>query len=126
MEIRRYTIELSVSQIGPSAVVAIVLLVLFVTAGGAIATHVGFERSVNQAVGETLEQQQYHSLALMEVQTEFNERMVSKQPQKVTVVVSRPPDQNFPKASTQLKKRIATGTNREVTVEVEFVERQKS
>jgi hypothetical protein len=61
----------------------------------------------------------------MEVQTEFNERMVSKQPQKVTVVVSRPPDQNFPKASTQLKKRIATGTNREVTVEVEFVERQK-
>jgi uncharacterized hydrophobic protein (TIGR00341 family) len=118
--------NLSINRIGPSAVVAIMLLVLFVTAGGAVATHVGFERSVNQAVGETLEQQQYQSLALMEVQTEFNERMVSNQPQKVIVVVSRPPDQNFPKASTQLKKRIATRTNREVTVEVEFVERQKS
>jgi uncharacterized hydrophobic protein (TIGR00341 family) len=116
--------NLSVSRVGPSAVVAIILVVLFITAGGAVATHVSFERSVNQAVGETLNQQQYHSLALMEVQTEFNERMISNQPQKVTVVVSRPPDQNFPEASKQFKKRISAKTNHKVTVEVEFVEQQ--
>ena len=117
--------NLSLSRIGPSVVVAIALLVLFVTAGGAVATHVMFKQSVNHAVGETLSQPRYHSLALMDIQTEFNKKIVSEQPQKVTVVVSRPPDQNFPMVGHQLKRRISAKTDHKVTVEVEFVERQQ-
>ncbi|MFH5800463.1 TIGR00341 family protein [Haladaptatus sp. CMAA 1911] len=117
--------NLSLSRIGPSAVVAIALAVLFATAGGAVATHVTFEQSVNQAVGETLDQQQYQSLALMDVQTEFDNKMLSEQPQKVTVVVSRPPDQNFPTVGNHLKKRISERTDHKITVEVEFIERQQ-
>lgn len=114
------------SRIGPSVVVAIALFILFVTAGGAVSTHVSFERSVNDAVDQTLNQQQYHELELMEVRTEFNAALLSNQSQKVTVVLNRPPDQNFPQVSKQLKNRISAKTGRDVTVSVEFVEHQNT
>ncbi|WP_266083356.1 TIGR00341 family protein [Haladaptatus caseinilyticus] len=113
-------------RIGPSLVVAIALLVLFVTAGGAVSTHVGFEQSVNEVVGETLSHQQYQELTLMEVRAEFNQGILSNNPQEVTVVVKRPPGQNYPRVSEQLKNRISTKTGRQVTVSVEFVDRQQA
>jgi uncharacterized membrane protein len=113
-------------RIGPSLVVAITLTVLFVTAGGAVSTHVGFEQSVNEVVGKTLDQQQYKELALLEVRAEFNQGILSNNPQEVTVVVKRPPDQNFPRVSKQLKNRISAKTGRHVTVSVEFVDRQQA
>ncbi|WP_458189849.1 TIGR00341 family protein [Haladaptatus sp. NG-WS-4] len=116
--------NLSFSRIGPSAVVALLLLLLFVTAGGAVSTHVAFERSVNVAVGETLGQQQYDELALLEVRTQFNDDMLSNRPQEVTVVVRRPPDKDFPRLDDQPKERISAKTGRKVTVSVEFIERQ--
>ncbi|WP_458210778.1 TIGR00341 family protein [Haladaptatus sp. NG-SE-30] len=118
--------NLTLERIGPSVVVAIILGVLFVTAGGAVSTHVAFERSVNVAVGETLSQPGYDELALLEVRSQFNDDLLSEQPQEVTVVVRRPPDKGYPHVSDRLERRISEKTGRRVAVSVEFVERQQT
>ena len=118
--------NLTFTRIGPPIVVAIFLAVLFVTAGGAIWTHVTFSQSVNEVVDDTVHQPQYKEVRLVDIQTEFNAGILSTQPQTITVIVHRPPDKSFPHFSQQLEKGISAKTDRRVQVHVEFVERQDS
>lgn len=116
----------SIRQLWPSIVVGIVLLGLFVSAGGLISTHIGFERSANIAVEDTLAQEQYEDLELVRVQAGFNSGPVFSQPQEVTVTVRRPPDRSYSELSDRIRQRIITRTDREPIVQVEFMDSQRS
>jgi uncharacterized hydrophobic protein (TIGR00341 family) len=118
--------NLSLRRLGPSIAVALVLLVLFVTAGGLITTHVAFERSANIAVEETLGQDEYDEIELVRVQSEFNARPYFAQPQEVTVVVRRQSDEGYPRLSDRIRKGLLSTTDRDPIVHVEFVESQRS
>ncbi len=118
--------NVSLRRFGSSMAVAVVLLVLFVTAGGLISTHVAFEQTANVAVEETLEQNEYEDLELAGVQAEFHLGAPFSQPQEVTVTVRRSSDQSHPRLSDQIRQRLATQTDRKPTIRVVFIESQRS
>lgn len=102
------------------------MVALFVTTGGLISTHIGFERSANIAVEETLEQDQYGNLELVKVQAGFNVEPFFVQPTGVTVTVPRPTDQQHPTLGSHSRQRIIARTDRTPIVRVEFVESQRA
>jgi uncharacterized hydrophobic protein (TIGR00341 family) len=108
-------------------VTALVLGSVFVGAGALVATHVTFEQQANQAAGEVLDEERYEPLELSSVTADFNVRtpVTSTESQEVTVVVSRPANQAYPRVSQDISQRIAAESGRDVTVVVEFVERQE-
>ena len=118
--------NLSVQRFGPSLVVAVVLLVLFATAGGVITTHIQFERATNIAVEDTLAQEQYTNVELMSVQAPFNAGPIASQPQEITVTVRIPSDGQFPALSGNIRSQITAETTREPVVLVEFVRSQRT
>jgi uncharacterized hydrophobic protein (TIGR00341 family) len=118
--------SLSIRSLGPSIVVGVLLLCLFVTAGGLITTHVAFERSANIAVEQTLAEDEFDGVELVSVQSEFNARPYFSQPQEVTVVVRRQSDQRYPELSSRIRQGILSETDREPIVHVEFVESQRA
>jgi uncharacterized hydrophobic protein (TIGR00341 family) len=118
--------NLSVRRFWPSIVVAVVLLLLFVSAGGLISTHIAFERSANIAVEETLDHDQYEDLELVRVQSGFNVGPVASETQEVTVTVRSNAGGEYPGLSNQLRQQILAETDREPVVTVEFVESQRA
>ncbi|SEP32115.1 hypothetical protein SAMN04487948_1506 [Halogranum amylolyticum] len=98
--------NVSIRNFGSSIAVALVLVVLFATAGGVLSTHIGFERSANIAVEQTLAKDQYDELELEGVQAVFNPGPLFSESQEVTVTVRRPSNQNYAKLSGQLRQRI--------------------
>jgi uncharacterized membrane protein len=108
------------------AVAAVVLFGVLAAGGVVVATHVAFEQSVNQAVGETLDEPRYEELGLVVVRAEFDGRPLLSvvDEQQVTVVVTRDADRQYPALSDELARRIETQTGRQVSVVVQFVERQ--
>jgi uncharacterized hydrophobic protein (TIGR00341 family) len=118
--------NVSIRRFGPSIAVAIVLSILFITAGGVLSTHIGFERSANIAVEETLAQDQYDDLELVGIQAGFNPGPSFSQSQEVTVTVRRPSNQAYPDLSGKIRDQIIEKTDREPTVHVEFIESQRT
>lgn len=118
--------NLSVREFGPSIAVAVVLLVLFVTAGGLISTHIGFEQSANLAVEETLATDEYADLELVGVESGFNLGPFGTEAQEVTVTVRGQAGDEYPGLSAAIRERIVATTDREPTVHVEFVESQRA
>jgi uncharacterized hydrophobic protein (TIGR00341 family) len=118
--------NLSLQDFAPSLAVGVVLAVLFVVAGGAVSTHIAFERSANLAVENTLDEGRYETLELVGVSAEFNQEYVFDGRQTVTVTVRRPAAEEFPELSRQVRQRIADRTGRNPVVVVEFVEGQRA
>ncbi|WP_440988691.1 TIGR00341 family protein [Haloarchaeobius baliensis] len=120
--------SMSRERLLPVAVVAVVLLAVVALCGAVVAAHVGFEQSVNQAVGETLEEPGYEELELVVVQTQFDgQPLVSVvDEQQVTVVVTRDADRRYPDLHERLDARVEAQTGRDVSVVVQFVERQSA
>lgn len=118
--------NLSIRRFGPSIAVGVALVVLFVTTGILISTHMDFERSANVAVEETLAQEGYDDLELVRVQAAFNLGPFSDQPQEVTVEIRRQSNEQFPRLSSAIREQIMAATDREPIVQVEFVESQRA
>ncbi|MDS0298576.1 TIGR00341 family protein [Halogeometricum sp. S1BR25-6] len=118
--------NVSIRQYAPSFAVAVVLLVVFVTAGGAVWTHVSFNHSANVAVEQALSQERYDRLELVGVQVGFNPGPRFAESQQVTVTVRRPTDESYPKLSERLRRQIVAQSDREPTVVVEFVASQRT
>ncbi|MHB9288760.1 TIGR00341 family protein [Halobacteriales archaeon Cl-PHB] len=117
--------SLSSQQAGSLALTAVVFGGVFVGFGGVVATHIAFEQDVNQAATDVVSADDYGDLELLSVHSEFDAQLVTSQPaQQVTVVVSRPVDRAYPDLSQRLADRIASATDRQVSVTVEFVDRQ--
>lgn len=118
--------NVSVRALAPSLAVAVVLLALFVVAGGAVSTHIAFERSANVAVEETLAQDRYEDLELVGVSAGFNPTPMFEERQEVTVTIRRPASESFPEVSNEIQDRLVEETGREPIVRVEFVESQRA
>ncbi|WP_256296390.1 TIGR00341 family protein [Haloarchaeobius salinus] len=118
--------SMSRDRVLPVVVVAVALLAVVAVCGVVVAAHAGFEQSVNQAVGETLEEPRYEELGLVVVRAQFDGRPVVSvvDEQQVTVVVTRDADGQYPALHRTLEARIEERTGREVAVVVQFVERQ--
>lgn len=118
--------NLSIRRFRPSLVVAIVLIALFVTAGGVISTHVDSERATNVAVEETLAEDQYEQLELVRVQSKFSVEPFSSEAREVIITVRGPADQEYPDLSSDIRERIIAATDQEPIVQVEFVSSQRT
>ena len=114
--------------LGVAKKTAVVGLVLAVTAGAgfALSQQMAYENAVNREVQDVLGQQRYGELELVSVQTEYNDRGVFDPGQQVTVEVSRPVDVPYPDLAATVAERLDRRLDQRVTVEVQFVERQRS
>ncbi|SEO83767.1 TIGR00341 family protein [Halogranum amylolyticum] len=115
--LRRYT---------PTIVGLVVLVATFSVAGGLVAAEISFTNDVNTAVEDVLEEDQYNELELNQVQAEVQlSRHVGETPQ-VSIVLSRPADAPYPGLADRLKQRIVAETERQVEVQVEFADVQRT
>jgi uncharacterized hydrophobic protein (TIGR00271 family) len=103
-------------------VVAFVVLVALTTIG--TVQHLGYERSVNEAVQTELRETSYRSLELVGVGTQYNDVNLLGANETVTVTVSRSSDAEYDRLDERLQRRISAATGRPVTVTVRFVDYQ--
>ncbi|WP_158055494.1 TIGR00341 family protein [Halorussus halophilus] len=108
--------------------VALAGLVLTVTAGAgfAMSQQMAFENTANREVQDVLEQSRYNQLELESVETDFNDRGVFEPTQQITVQVSRPADVRYPELASTIAERLDREYDQRITVEVQFVERQRA
>lgn len=118
-------VSLSARSAGYALVVALFVVAL---AGTSVATyqHLGFEQSVNRDVQTVLADETYDELELVGVQTQYSDVGVLGQPESVTVTVSRTTGSEYPNLADRLRERIRTGTGRSVSVEVRYVDTDRS
>ena len=115
--LRRYT---------PTIVGLLVLVATFSVAGGLVAAEISFTNDVNTAVEDVLEDDRYNELELTQVRAEVQlSRHVGETPQ-VSIVLSRPADAPYPGLADRLKQRIVAETERQVEVQVEFTDVQRT
>lgn len=103
----------------------VVLLGAFAVPAVAMADHVSLETTANEVVQETLDRPTYRELSLLSVRAEFEVLGRPTGPTEVTIVVSRPADAAYPDLATTIGERVAERTSGDVSVTVEFVERQE-
>lgn len=87
--------------------------------------HISYERDVNQAVETALEAEDYASLELVSVKTEYNDMNVLGSVESVTVTVSRTTDSDYEEFARELQRRIIRNTDRPVTINVRFIDYQQ-
>jgi uncharacterized hydrophobic protein (TIGR00271 family) len=103
----------------------VVLLGAFAVPAVAMVEHVSLETTANEVVQETLDRPTYRELSLLSVRAEFQVLGRPTGPTEVNVVVSRPADSAYPDLATTIGERVAERTRGDVSVTVEFVERQE-
>ncbi|MFC6974006.1 TIGR00341 family protein [Halomicroarcula sp. GCM10025709] len=103
---------------------SLVLIALVVATGVTFTLQASFENDVNGAVDGVLDDSEYEDLELIRTQTDFV-FVPGSEPPGVAVVVGRPAHQSYPTLAADLGQAISRTTGRDVTVRVEFVERQR-
>jgi uncharacterized membrane protein len=104
---------------------AVVLVVLAVGTGFALQS--SFESSVNAAVSETLNDEEYPRLAVEGVTVEYTAPgPLDSGPVAVTLQIARTGDRSYPDLPELLDRRISERTGREVTVEITYVDYHRS
>ena len=104
----------------------IVVLVASVAVVGVASTQqIAFERTVNEAVHETLDGGEFEDTDPVEIQIEYSGVGPFDSPETVTVTVSHTADGDKPDVADALDRRIASATDREVAVRVRFIEYQR-
>lgn len=113
---------------GTAAKVGVAALVLLATAGAGVAVsqQMAFENATNQEVEDVLAQDRYAELELESVETEYNDHGLFDDTQQVTVTVSRPADDSYPKLAQEFALRLSGRIDQQAAVDVEFVERQRA
>jgi len=111
-----------------AVVVGVTLLLVVGTVaavGGLTYQQSAFERSVNDAVTDTLAQDRYRSLEVLSITVEYTAPALSEET-VVTVGLARPADGEFPGVPDALDRAISGRTDREVTVRVHYVDYERS
>ncbi|WP_049981832.1 DUF389 domain-containing protein [Halolamina rubra] len=119
----RETATVSLRTGAYAVVVLAFLLVAVLTAGGTY-QHLVFEQRANDAVQEVLDDDQYSSLELAAVETEYNDAGVFSDEVSVTVTVGRSTDLEHEGLAAALRGAIGAATERSVGVDVRFVDYQ--
>jgi len=106
-------------------VLAAALVVLAVGTGFVLQS--SFERSVNDVVTDTLDDDQFSGLAVEGVTIEYvAPGPFDSGPVQVSVVLARTTDRSFPDLPGLLDRRITERTGREVTVRINYVDYESS
>ncbi|QLG62342.1 DUF389 domain-containing protein [Halorarum salinum] len=105
-------------------VAATVTAVLVLAPGLLIADHVAFENEANDAVEATLEEPRYQELELVSTHVEFVSG--TSESESFMVVVARPAGEPYPELADRLRDAVRERTGETPTVEVEFVDRNRS
>lgn len=107
--------------------VALVLgLIVLSTGGFVLGQYALYENDVNDEVRSVLDDEEYSTLELVEVRTEFVSVGIDDGPTEVTVVVQRPADVPYPNLVAALEAGLEERTHRDITVVVEFVDAGRS
>jgi uncharacterized hydrophobic protein (TIGR00271 family) len=91
-----------------------------VVTGALTAANVGYSQSVTTSTQETLDRPAYGDLTLRTVQSGFGGVAVPGGTPTVTVSVTRPPGESYPRLPARLERTIEEETDRDVRVEVAF------
>lgn len=105
------------------AIVVVAIVGMLVLTGAAFATQATYENDVNEAVTDVLDEEDYEELGLVRTQMDFVLVPSSDEP-VVNVVVHRPVDQSYPTLAADLEAAIEDSSDRQITVQVEYVDRQ--
>jgi uncharacterized hydrophobic protein (TIGR00271 family) len=108
-----------------TAIVVAFLVVAGATVVGTYA-HLTFEQRTNDAVQTVLADDEYDSLTLEGVGTEYNDASVLADEVAVTVTVGRTTDLDHPDLAERLRAAIGAATDRAVRVDVRFVDYQRA
>lgn len=109
-----------------SVLVAIGLAVLVVAMLIGTYQYFLFDQAVNRNVDEVLDDPDYSNLELASASAEFGAAGLLGEEGSVTVVAARTTGEPYPRLSERLRRHIAAETNRDVSVEVRFVEYQRA
>ncbi|WP_135829640.1 TIGR00341 family protein [Halorussus halobius] len=108
-----------------TAVFAVSVLALALVVGGAVAAtyqQVTYERSVNRAVDDVLDDSEYANLTFVESSVEYGSTSGLLGREGVTVTISRTTDREYPALPNRLQRRITGVTDRNPSVRVRFVD----
>ncbi|ELZ34565.1 hypothetical protein C474_02631 [Halogeometricum pallidum JCM 14848] len=120
------TVSRGVRKYVPAAVALACLLAVLLSAGGLLFGQIAFDNAANGAVEDVMEQQRYDELDLTSVRTEVGMiRHVGETPE-VSVVVTRPADEPYPRLAETIRRQVRQETDRDVRVSVEFIDGQSA
>jgi uncharacterized hydrophobic protein (TIGR00341 family) len=107
-----------------AVVVALVVVVVLVMTY----QHFVFAQTANQSTDEVLADGEYAELELEQIEIGYSgiTPAVGQEPNQITVVVGQFTDDDYPELSQALQERIDEETDREVSVQVQFVEYQET
>lgn len=103
-------------------VAALLLSGVVLAASAATAQQVTYERSVNVAVDDALDDPEYEALDPVATRNEYGDLSPFTYPPTVTVVISKVDEESYPDLAATLEERIAEETGRDVTVRVRFLD----
>lgn len=105
----------------------ILLVVATVVAtGGVFYSQSSFERAVNEAVTDVLNGDEYSGLDVSSITVEQATPVVIANDTTVTITLARTSDQAFPDLPNRLDRRITEETGRDVVVQLQFVDYERS
>ncbi|WP_415382232.1 TIGR00341 family protein [Halosimplex sp. TS25] len=84
--------------------------------------HASFERAVNDATTDVLQQSGYDRLGITQVSTEYTSVGPFGDPSTVTIALSRTDNQSYPNLPTVLDRSITDRTGENVTVRVRYID----
>ena len=105
---------------------ALLVVLAVVGSGAGFYGQSDFERTVNDATTEVLDDEQYEALDIREINVEYAGPTSPTDEPLVTVEIGRPAGTETPELVGALDDRITEETDREVVVEVEYVEYERS
>jgi uncharacterized hydrophobic protein (TIGR00341 family) len=85
-----------------------------------------FQQAVQDEVGVAVEDGEYGDLVLLDTQIEYGQSLVLQQPDRVVVTLGRPAGAEYPGLAAAIADRIERRTDRDVTVQIRFVEIQSA
>ena len=103
-------------------VVFAILGVVLLATGGFVAGELAFENEVTDEVDAVLAEDEYEELRLVTVRTEFTDAGLVGDDRRVSIVLHRPVDHQYPDLPGEVAGRIAERTGADVVVEIEYTE----
>jgi uncharacterized hydrophobic protein (TIGR00271 family) len=111
---------------GAYALVVVAFVAVAAATAAATYTHVAFEQEVNAGVQTTLSEEEYRSLELVGVATQYDDPGLFRSPESVTVTVVSDADAVHPDLAADVRDRLSDRTGQPVTVEVHTLDYQRS
>lgn len=108
-----------------TVLLGLLLVSAVIGSGAAFTAQAEFENDVNGAVSDVLDDAAYEEIELAQTRVDFVV-VPGSAPPDARVVVQRPVAETYPRLATDLAEAVGDAVDRDVNVQVEFVETQQS